>query len=118
MVGGLSRTLGSSPRPEKAFARSGSLHGHQGQALDGKNSIVISDIIAAALAVLTASVAPAIGAESPEHVTAHAASWPPVDTQASSAHYWDDQRYDVPNDLLRSRGVLINGFGPQAVQFD
>ena len=77
-----------------------------------------SNVIAAALAVLIASVAPAIGAERPERVTAHAATRPPVDTQVSSVHYWDGQRYDVPNELIRSQGVLINGLGPQAFQFE
>ncbi len=77
-----------------------------------------SNIITAALAVLTASVAPAIGAESPERVTAHVIGSPSKDVHVSTVHDWNGQRYDVPNHLLRSPGVLINGLSPQAVQFE
>ena len=36
----------------------------------------------------------------------------------STVHYLDGQRYDVPSNLLRAPGVLINGLSPQPVQFD
>ena len=75
-------------------------------------------IAAAALAVLTAGAAPAIQAATLDSVTMHVTARPPRDVHGSTVHDWNGQRYDVPNHLLRSSGVLINGLSPQAVQFE
>ena len=37
---------------------------------------------------------------------------------SSSVHDWNGQRFDVPSNLLRRPGVMINGLGPQAAQFE
>lgn len=41
-----------------------------------------------------------------------------VPEPATTVHDWDGVRYDIPPELLRSPGVLINGLPPQQLQFD
>ena len=77
-----------------------------------------SIIVAAALAVLTAGTASVTQAATPHGVTKHVTTRPPGDADGSTIHDWNGQRYDVPNDMLRSPGVLINGLSPQPVQFE
>ena len=77
-----------------------------------------TSIATAVVAVLAAGAAPATQVETPESVTAHDTVRSPVDADGSSVHDWDGQRYDVPNDLLRSPHVLINGLSPQPAQFE
>ena len=75
-------------------------------------------IAAAALAALTAGAAPGIQAAPLDSVTTQVTARPPRDFPSSTVHDWNGQRYDVPDNLLRSPGVLINGLNPQPVEFD
>jgi hypothetical protein len=50
--------------------------------------------------------------------TQHLTVTAPASLATSSVHDWNGERYDVPSDLLRAPGVLINGLPPEPAQFD
>ncbi len=78
--------------------------------------LAIALALSASLATKAAHAAPPPIAVVPLHALAHRPVMDP--TVGLTVHDMDGQRFDVPPELLRPDGALINGLAPQAAKFE